>query len=161
MNINYVESICPHCGAKNREGCNTWMYGSPIRTCKSCNHEYLERKWREVAIDGFDPRSTNAGFYLKGGLGMFAFGGVCLMILLYLSFTKGYYPTKLLACVILSFAASVICLIMFLRIKLGFDDKYNAVFLEESKNRLKDPEYIKKLEEYGYTVPDEYKKAQR
>ena len=66
MKMNYAEWVCPKCKTKNRETCNMWMYGSPIRECKACRSEYLDRRWREVAIDGFDPRSKNAKFYAKG-----------------------------------------------------------------------------------------------
>ena len=66
MEMNFIEGTCPKCGAKTREKCNTWVYGSPIRTCGSCKTEYLDKRWREVAIDGFDPRSNNSSFYLKG-----------------------------------------------------------------------------------------------
>ena len=65
MNMNYVEGNCPHCGVKTKEPCNTWVYGSPVRTCPSCKTEYLDKRWKEVAIDGFDLRSMNASFYLK------------------------------------------------------------------------------------------------
>ena len=158
MNINYMECTCPNCGAKSKESCNTWGYGSPIRICKSCNHEYLDNRWREVAIEGFDPRSTNAGFYLKAMLILFVFSAVCLVLTLVMLKTKGYCPLKLYACDFFGPAAAVICGILCLRIKLGFEDKNNAVFMEESKKRLESELYIKKLEEYGYTIPDEYKK---
>ena len=59
MTISIAEWTCPECKTKNRETCNAWMYGSPIRQCKACRSEYLDRRFREVAIDGFDPRSNN------------------------------------------------------------------------------------------------------
>ena len=68
MPISVAEWTCPECKTKNRETCNAWMYGSPIRQCKACRSEYLDRRFREVAIDGFDPRSNNPKFYMKGAL---------------------------------------------------------------------------------------------
>lgn len=29
--MGYVEWNCPKCGKKNREACNAWVYGNPIR----------------------------------------------------------------------------------------------------------------------------------
>ena len=72
MQISYTEWVCPECKTKNRESCNTWMYGSPIRECKACRCEYLDKRWREVAIEGFDPRSNNAKLYVKGALFLLA-----------------------------------------------------------------------------------------
>ena len=40
--MNFIEGTCPKCGAKTRENCNTWVYGSPVRICKSCKTEYLD-----------------------------------------------------------------------------------------------------------------------
>ncbi|MBR1737225.1 MAG: hypothetical protein IJ736_09460 [Firmicutes bacterium] len=157
MNINYIESTCPNCGKKIKENCNTWLYGSPIRKCSSCNTEYLDKRWREAAIDGFDPRSTNSAFYLKAALTFLVFTIACS---LYLAFTiniLGHYSAKVVACICLGALATFACSFLYLRIKLGFEDKKNNTYLQESKERLKDAEYINKLENYGYTIPDEYK----
>ena len=43
MTISVAEWTCPECKTKNRETCNAWMYGSPIRQCKACRSEYLDR----------------------------------------------------------------------------------------------------------------------
>ena len=64
--MGYVEGNCPKCGTKIREKCNAWVYGSPIRTCPSCQSEFLDKRFREVAIGGFDPRANNPKFYLFG-----------------------------------------------------------------------------------------------
>ncbi len=53
---------------------------------------------------------------------------------------------------------AVLCLVQFIRIKCGFEDKSNVKHLEESRERLKDKSYAKKLASYGYNVPDEYLK---
>ena len=66
MGLSFINSPCPECKQVNRINCNSWAYGSPVITCKACRSEYLDKRFREVAFDGFDPRSTNAGFYLKG-----------------------------------------------------------------------------------------------
>lgn len=63
--MGYIESKCPHCGKVNRFSCNTYAYGSPIVNCKDCREEFVEKKFREVAVEGFDPRTTNPKFYVK------------------------------------------------------------------------------------------------
>lgn len=151
MQINYIEWICPECKTKNREACNMWMYGSPIRECKACRSEYLDRRWREVAIDGFDPRSRNAKFYAKGAAFLLSLAIVC-GVLLQSSLVHGNNSTKLtLACILCSLFGVVSGFIA-LRIKLGFADKDNAKYMAESKARLGDSTYVEKLKKYGYNI---------
>lgn len=155
MAMNFVEGTCPHCGAKTKEDCNTWVYGSPIRRCRKCGQEYLDKRWREVAIDGFDPRSQDASFYMKGALLLAAFTALCAGWMVLQINMKGYYTTRNLACVILGSLGTVLCIFLAIRIKFGFEDKNNAKFMEESKQRLKNPEYVQKLREYGYQIPED------
>ena len=151
MQMNYAEWVCPQCKTKNREACNTWMYGSPIRECKACRSEYLDRRFREVAIDGFDPRSNNAKFYVKGALFLLVIALVC-GVLTYFQYTRGYYSMKVVAAGALSALGAIACLIMSIRIKLGFQNKDNDKYMEESKVRLSDSLYVEKLRKYGYKV---------
>lgn len=50
------------------------------------------------------------------------------------------------------------CLFMVLRSLLGIEKRNNAKFMEESRRRLQNPEYVKKLQEYGYRIPEEFLK---
>ena len=149
--MNYAEWVCPECKTKNREACNTWMYGSPIRQCKACRSEYLDRRFREVAIEGFDPRSNNAKFYVKGTLFLLAIALVCGVVT-YFQYARGYYSMKVVAAGALSALGAVACLIMSIRIKLGFQNKDNEKYMEESKARLSDSQYVEKLRKYGYKI---------
>ena len=151
MQMNYAEWVCPECKTKNREACNTWMYGSPVRECKACRSEYLDRRFREVAIDGFDPRSNNAKFYVKGALFLLAIALVCGVVT-YFQYARGYYSMKVVAAGALSALGAVACLIMSIRIKLGFQNKDNEKYMEESKARLSDSQYVEKLRKYGYKI---------
>ena len=151
MQISYAEWVCPECKTKNREACNTWMYGSPIRECKACRSEYLDKRWREVAIDGFDPRGKNAKFFAKGALLLLSMALIC-GVLLQTPVVQGMNSTKLtLACVLCSLFGLVSGFIA-LRIKLGFAAKDNEKYMAESKARLGDPKYVEKLRKYGYKV---------
>ena len=157
MSLSYIEGSCPKCGAKTKESCNTWVYGSPIRVCKSCGEEYLDKRWREVAIDGFDPRSQNSDFYLKGTLGFVAFTAICVLLTVWMAGTSGRIPLKIIACVIGGILGTVFCAYRLIKIKSGAAEKENAMFMQESKDRLKNADYVKKLEEYGYNIPPEFK----
>ena len=113
--------------------------------------EYLDRRWREVAIDGFDPRSRNAKFYAKGAAFLLSLAIVC-GVLLQTSLVHGNNSTKLtLACILCSLFGVVSGFIA-LRIKLGFADKDNAKYMAESKARLGDSTYVEKLKKYGYNI---------
>ncbi len=149
------------CSKKNRETCSTWVYGSPIRNCKFCHAEYLDRRWREVAIDGYDPRSMNSALYLKGMIGFAVFALVAALFTVYSIQTRGSYNMRGAACILLGAFGSVMCLILFLRIKLGFEEKSQEKYRNESITRLQNPDYVQKLMHYGYHVPEEYQQYTR
>lgn len=151
MQVSYAEWVCPECKTKNRESCNTWMYGSPIRECKACRSEYLDRRFREVAIDGFDPRSNNMKVYVKGALILLAIALVC-GLMIYFQYARGVYSVKIIAAGALSVLAGIACGVNALRIKLGFQNKDNDKYMAESKARLADSQYVEKLRKYGYKV---------
>ncbi|MCM1157055.1 MAG: hypothetical protein NC300_00570 [Bacteroidales bacterium] len=156
--MGYVEGKCPGCGGTVRERCNAWVYGSPIRTCPHCQKEFLDNRWREVAIDGFVPGSKNARFYLWGMIGFLAATVVCILWLWRMVSTQGHYPIKLVGCIVVGIAGTIGCAVVFLRIVTGYEDKQNARYMDESRKRLQDTDYVDKLISFGYTVPDEYRK---
>ena len=151
MQISYTEWVCPECKTKNRESCNTWMYGSPIRECKACRSEYLDRRWREVAIEGFDPRSNNAKLYVKGALFLLALALVC-GVLTYFQYNGGHYSMKVVIAGVASALGAIACGINALRIKLGFQNKDNDKYMAESNFGRSDQKYGEKLRKYGYKV---------
>ena len=157
--MGYIEGNCPNCGERIRESCNAWVYGSPIRYCNKCRQEYLDKRWREVAIDGFDPKSTDPSFYGKCCL-FFALVTVIAGGYLYYSVHyKGYYAIANVGIFLLGVFATGMSIVLVLRNVLGYEAKNNAKYLEESKKRLANPEYVKKLQEYGYHIPEEYQKS--
>ena len=156
MGMSYLEGTCPKCGEKTREQSNTWAYGSPIRFCPRCKQEYLDKRWREVAIDGFDPRGTSPAYYLKCFVG-------CLVGLIlsygwyyYTTHYRGYYNTMNIAIIVVAAIGTIGCLGLAIYIGLGFGKKADAKYMEESKRRLRDADYVRKLQSYGYVIPAEY-----
>ena len=98
--MGFVDMQCPKCGAKIREKCNAWAYGSPIKSCPKCGSEFIDKRFREVAVEGFDTRSTDPVLYLKG-FGLFlAFTTVCAVLLVFMINFMGGYPTKLVGCLV-------------------------------------------------------------
>lgn len=158
LDIGYVQGNCPECGARVHEKCNAWVYGSPIRTCPKCKKEFLDKRWREVAIDGFTPGSKNAKFYLGGTVSFLLFTIACILWLRSMISTRGHYPVKLIGCIVVGIIGTIGCFVVFLRIVTGYEDKKNARYLDESKRRLQDKNYVDKLISFGYTVPDEFMK---
>lgn len=156
--MGYIEGNCPGCGKKLRERCNAWVYGSPIRTCPNCQKEFLDKRWREVAIDGFVPGSKNAKFYLGAAVGFLLFTIACILYLMSMIKMQGHYPNKLVGCIVVGMIGTIGCAIVFLRIVTGYEDKQNAKYMDESKRRLQDKNYVDKLISYGYMIPDEFMK---
>ena len=154
--MGYMVSSCPHCGSQNRESCNAWGYGSPIRQCKSCKAEYYDNRWREVAIEGFDPRSNNSKLYLFAGIGSGVLSAVMGLWVWNSIRTSGSYSIRAAGLAVLAALVCVMCLVMYLRIKSGYEEKAQAPFLEESRQRMQNPEYVRKLMQYGVRVPQEF-----
>lgn len=155
--MGYVEWNCPKCQKLNREGCNAWVYGSPIRYCKACNAEFFDNRWRELAINGVEPASKNPKFYLGATIVSILFTCVCALWLISDIKIRGSYPIRLLGCVILGIISSIACLLVFLRIVTGYEDKQNVKYYNESVQRLQNKEYVDKLISYGCNVPDIYR----
>jgi len=156
MAITYLEGTCPKCGEKTKEPSNTWAYGSPIRFCPRCKQEYLDARWREVAITGFDPRGSKPGYYFKVFLGTLIVTALSGGWLYYTTHYKGYYSTLTISVFVVCAIATVGSLLLSLWIALGFAAKSNAKYLAESERRLQNPAYVKRLQEYGYVIPAKY-----
>lgn len=156
MGFGYLEGTCPKCGEKTREQSNAFAYGSPIRFCSRCKQEYLDRRFREVAISGFDTKSTSAAYYGKCFLALLALSVLSGGWLYFTIHYKGYYHTLAVALVIVGIIGTIGSLVLALWVKLGFAKKSNDRYLEESKRRLRNPAYVAKLQEYGYIIPAEY-----
>ena len=90
-------------------------------------------------------------FYAKGALFLLAIALVC-GALTYFQYAKGYYSVKVVAAGALSLLGAIACGILALRIKLGFQNKDNQKYMDESKARLADSSYVEKLRKYGYKV---------
>lgn len=144
---------CPKCG-KTEMG-NMYMYGSPFRKCTKCGKEYVDTRFREVAIDGFDPKSESPMFYLKGA-GLMAIFLVIALVFMKAQLDAGYVATKGKVLVGVTGFGVATMLILAVRNFLGFDQKLNGKALKESEKRLTNQDYVQKLVELGYKIPEKY-----
>lgn len=148
---------CPHCGKMNRESCNAHMYGSPIRVCKSCGNKYVDNRYTEPALTGFDRKSTDPSLYAKGA-GIFAAGFVLTLgWVLFDIKTTGSYPIKAAGASFICLMGLILCIVCLVRIKSGIVEKENLKYLEESEKRLSDKEYVRELIDNGIDVPEKYR----
>lgn len=155
--MGYSEMNCPHCGKTNRESCNAYMYGSPVRICRSCGKKYIDGRYREPAISGFDPKSTNASFYGKGCVG-FGIAFACFFgWFLYCAISNGVYSLRVGILCTGCLAAFIGCIIQYVRIKSGAVQRENSKYLEESEKRLSDKSYVDELIRMGIDVPEKYR----
>lgn len=155
--MGYFEINCPHCGKINRESCNAYMYGSPVRICKNCGEKYIDSRYREPAISGFDPKSANVSFYGKGSIG-FGIAFACFFgWFLYCALADGVYSLRVGILCIGCLFGFIGCLIQFVRIKSGSADRENAKYLEKSEKRLSDRGYVDELIKMGINVPEKYR----
>ena len=154
--MGYVEWNCPKCGKKNREFCNAWVYGSPIRNCNACNREYFDNRWREISIEGVEPATKSPKLYLIATFAFLIFTVACVMWLITDIRTMGSYPVKLAGCFFGGAIGTIGCFVIFLRIVLGYEDKQNQKYYDESLQRMKDKSYVEKLISYGYNVPKKF-----
>ncbi len=154
MSISFIESACTSCGAKQRIDCNTWGYGSPIVTCRSCGAEYLERQLREPAAEGLVPVTSNTSAQIKGVLVCLAFtlaGALC-----YALFTVN--RLLMLAMAVFGFFGMIYFITLLIKNKSGAAERENRKYMEESERRLSDRSYAEKLRAYGYDVPERFLK---
>ena len=52
--MEYITKKCPHCGKAYSimQPKGTGFYGSPIRHCSKCGKDFIDKDYREIAIDG-------------------------------------------------------------------------------------------------------------
>lgn len=155
--MGYVEWNCPKCGKKNTEACNAWVYGSPIRNCKACNQEYFDNRWREIALEGVEPATKNPKFYLIATIACLVFTVACVIWLIADVRMMGSYPIKLAGCIFVGAIGTIGCFVIFLRIILGYEEKQNQKYYNESLQRMNDKSYVEKLISYGYNVPEQFR----
>ncbi len=154
-----LKRVCPHCGKNVIESygiLNPYLYGSKLQRCKNCGGKLFENRWREVAIQGFDPIQLTQE---PQACQRFGLGGIaaCLVGLrMKGNMDKVADPVVVNVCLGGFFILSLIIFLQYLRHKLGFVRKKNERYMMESRQRLRDPEYVAFLLSHNIKVPDEF-----
>ena len=135
------------------------------RTEKPAMHGYMEVP-SEIArlvikniliIEGVEPATKNPKFYLIATIVCLIFTIACVIWLITSIKTMGSYPIKLAGCIFAGAIGTIGGFVMFFRIVLGYEDKQNQKYYDESLQRMKDKSYVEKLISYGYKVSEKFR----
>lgn len=133
-----------------------WSYGSPVKQCKKCGLTYLDKRFHEIEIEGFEPDALSvkrSGFAILMGLAAVIGGALFIAGEIYMS---GYYHT---GAVVLAFLGIVLIawgIMDIIKIITGLKAKKLEKLRLESAARLSDKNYARLLAEQGYNVPQKY-----
>lgn len=149
--------ICPYCGAKIKDYvANKWLYGSPVRVCGKCGKNYIDRRYHEIAVEGYQPGTLSVKRALKVLLICIALFLICAGILYYeLNFQSYYHPMYLFLVPMSAFAV-IFMIVDIIRIKTGSKERALEKLKAESEERLGDTEYARTLKSIGYNVPQRF-----
>lgn len=146
----YYDKKCPHCGLKYAywQPKNTALYGSPFRVCSRCGKVFIDKMYKEIAVDGY-----NEYFLMK--VQPFSIFAIVIGIILILVDVLGIkvYLAAVIGGIFL--IAGIYFVISDIRDHEKRIAEYKKL-KKESEDRLSDPEYAKALKELGYNVPSKY-----
>ncbi len=154
-----LQKICPHCGKNVIESygiLNPYLYGSKLQKCRNCGGEFFDNRWREVALQGFDPIQLTQEPQACQSFGL---GGVAASFIGFRmrgNMDKLVDPNIVNLCLAGFLILSLIILLQYLRHKLGFIQRKNERYMMESVQRLRNPEYVELLLSHNINVPEEY-----
>lgn len=150
---------CPECGRKffyydSRQR----YYGSPVRTCKKCNSQYLDLRYHEIAVDGIPESELSR----KPMIILMIFGALILYRGIYLTgyrqlgmgdYGQWIMPVLFIIMGIVMITVGIIEIIM---ISTGRKMMKYERLKRESEERMSDRSYAWTLKQEGYNVPEQY-----
>jgi hypothetical protein len=156
---NIQVRVCDNCGAKLDPILSDGSrYGSPIRECPSCKRLYIDRSYREIAVDGF----KEADLEQKSGLGYIVLSLLLALLstgMFFLNCFGGfgnrvYFAIPVMAVIMWYwFAESLGTLI---DVRTGKKQKELEKLRQESEERMRNRSYADVLVQHGYNVPQKY-----
>ena len=154
---------CPHChkSIENNylypKNWNSFGYLSPLITCPKCKKDFLCKAFHEPAAEGVDKKWLNIGIPLKRALICTAIGAVCWSICFFTpNATLGSKEELLIISSVYVLAFGIINWLTVIRIKSGKEAKLLLKLVQESEKRLQDENYVRRLYNLGYKVPEKY-----
>lgn len=152
-----IQNNCPYCGKTIRvkRSKAEHAYGSPVRACEFCKKTYIDRYYRELALE--DPGKIDRRKVAPKNIGMLLFGVLAILLGVFLFPEQKDIMIKVLLIALgalLAFSAAWVLVTEYRTYdaRMKFFDEERA----ESEKRLKDPEYAQKLKNAGYHVPERY-----
>ncbi|MDO5148079.1 MAG: hypothetical protein Q4D76_01670 [Oscillospiraceae bacterium] len=150
---------CPECGRKffyydSRQR----YYGSPVRTCKKCNSQYLDLRYHEIAVEGIPESELSR----KPMIILMIFGALILYRGIYLTgyrqlgmgdYGQWIMPVLFIIMGIVMITVGIIEIIM---ISTGRKMMKYERLKRESEERMSDRSYAWTLKQEGYNVPEQY-----
>lgn len=147
---------CPSCKAKQPSPDNRWCYGSPLRRCPNCGTDYIDDRYREIAIDGYIPNALSPIRSLTVSvIGLIIVMLGILMRRLEINST-GSYHTITIAIAGLGAVMFIVGLEDLISIITGSKRKKLEKLKAESMERMKNAVYVQSLINAGINVPKEY-----
>ena len=151
----YKTKRCPYCG-KQIDMAAIGMkfkvaYGSPFRTCPKCHKEYIDRDYREVALESAKAKALKMPKVRSGIVGF----EVLLLCSLGMQLTSAYAS---MTTVIPILAVAVILLVWELHGSAKRQSEWEKELAKElaaSKERLQDPAYLMELKKLDYPVTED------
>ncbi|MDE5764102.1 MAG: hypothetical protein K2I00_03960 [Ruminococcus sp.] len=147
---------CSECRKKLLKYDNTRIrkYESPLKKCRKCHTEYIDPRCHELAVEGIPSDVFSISQYIF----LIVFGALILW--------RGFYllnrvqigvPSEtqwLMPAVIILFG--IICTVggiaEIISVKTGLKTKKYDRLYTESQERLKNPDYVNKLQNLGYEI---------
>ena len=152
-----IQNNCPYCGKTIRVKRTKaeHAYGSPVRTCEFCKKTYIDRYYRELALE--DPGKLDRRKVAPRNIGMLLFGALIILLGVFLFPEAKDIMIKVLLIVLgglLTVSAAWVLITEYRTYdaRMKFFEEERA----ESEKRLKDPEYAQKLKNAGFRVPERY-----
>ena len=133
-------------------------FGSPVRTCKKCGGQYIDRRYHEIAIEGI-PKSD---FSKKSMIVVIILGALILYRGIYIT---GYKPLGMdgfgrwilpVTFIILGIVMIVVGVAEIILICTGKKMEKFERLKRESEERMNDRSYAWTLKQEGYNVPEQY-----
>ncbi len=158
--MQYTTKKCPHCKfaytvMEAKGGVN---YGSPILTCERCGKPFIDKEYREIAVDGPRDSDTKKIYPYTIFICVFTilFSGPVLF--LFISYPSLFSQKDDFLLLIVAILLVVWAIYSVIRDVKSYDERQEYLKKEraESEARLSNYQYACFLKEIGYDVPKKY-----
>lgn len=159
--MQYKTKKCPHCNHAYTvfEPKGEGHYGSPLLTCEKCGKHFIDKDYREIAVDGI--RDVDKKKIAPGSIVLFLFWLLFFFaeVILFLNGQSIIFDNKR------SFAELIIVLLIALFLLYQIISNYKSYNIRQeilekerlaSESRLQNYQYALFLKQLGYSVPKKY-----